>query len=311
MNNTKVLIVTPVYEDVESARLLFQHLKEQVPELRIVAVDDGSIYHPMQGEVLETLGIKGAVITLRRNLGHQGAIAVGLCYVHTFMQDYDCVVVMDSDGEDTPESIQELLRGFLESNVDVRVAERKRRNESFKFIQFYRIYKFLFRMLTGKVINFGNFMALKPRAVSRLSAMNEIWIHLAASVIASRLRVEGCKIDRGIRYVGASKMNFVGLVLHGFKGVMVFSEQVLIRMGGASLVVAISSVVVIFLAIILKLIDAASPGWFTTVIGSTIAIFLQTGVLTLITLMITGLVRVSTLNQVDFNSFIDHVKEIR
>lgn len=75
--------------------------------------------------------------------------------------------------------------------------------------------------------------------------------------------------------------------------------------------VAISSVVVIFLAIILKLIDAASPGWFTTVIGSTIAIFLQTGVLTLITLMITGLVRVSTLNQVDFNSFIDHVKEIR
>lgn len=311
MSNMKILVVTPVYEDVESARLLFQDLKEQFPSIRIVAIDDGSVLHPMQGEVLESLGIKGVVITLRRNLGHQGAIAVGLCYVHTFMQDYDCVVVMDSDGEDTPESMRELLQGFLVSQSDVRVAERRGRNESFKFIQFYRIYKLLFRMLTGKVINFGNFMVLKPRAVSRLSAMNEIWIHLAASVIASRLRVEGCKIDRGVRYVGSSKMNFVSLVLHGFKGVMVFSEQVLIRMGGASLVVAIVSVVVIFLATILKLIDAASPGWFSTVIGSTIAIFLQTGLLTLITLMITGLVRVSTLNQVDFNSFIDQVKEIR
>ncbi|HYN55503.1 MAG TPA: glycosyltransferase [Methylotenera sp.] len=311
MNKTKVLIVTPVYEDVESARLLFRDLKECVSDLRIVAVDDGSVYYPIEGEVLESLGMKGAVITLRRNLGHQGAIAVGLCYVHACMQDYDCVIVMDSDGEDTPESVRELLQGFIDSKSDVRVAERKRRNESFKFIQFYRVYKFIFRMLTGKTINFGNFMVLKPRAVSRLSAMNEIWIHLAASVIASRLRVEGCKIDRGVRYVGNSKMNFVSLVLHGFKGVMVFSEQVLIRMGGASLVVAITSVLVIFFAILLKLIDAASPGWFSTVIGSTVVIFLQTGVLTLITLMITGLVRVSTLNQIDFNSFIDHVKEVR
>ena len=312
MNNLKILVVTPVYEDVESARFLFKELKRCIQDLTIIAIDDGSIYQPIDAEALETLGIKGAVITLRRNLGHQGAIAVGLCYVNAFLpQDYDCVVVMDSDGEDTPESLCELLEGFNSSIADVRVAERKRRNESFKFIQFYRIYKFLFQTLTGKSINFGNFMALKPKAVSRLTAMNEIWIHLAASVIASKLRIEGCKIDRGTRYVGNSKMNFVSLVLHGFKGVMVFSEQVLIRMGGASLIVAIGSAIMILFAVVLKLIDAASPGWFSTVIGSTIAIFLQTGVLTLITLMITGLLRISTLNQIDFKSFIEEVKEIR
>lgn len=310
MNKTNIIIVTPVYEDVESARMLFKDLKKYFSEIRIVAVDDGSVNEPINADLLEELEMKGVVITLRRNLGHQAAIALGLCYVNEFLKNYDCVVVMDSDGEDTPSSVIELINDFEQSNAHIRVAERKRRNESFKFIQFYRVYKFVFRMLTGKVINFGNFMALKPMAVSRLSSMNEIWIHLAASVIASKLRIEACQIDRGVRYAGSSKMNFVGLVLHGFKGVMVFSEQVLIRMGGASLIVAITSVVVVFFAVFLKIIDAASPGWISTVVGSTLSIFLQTGVLTLITLMITGLVKVSSLNKVDFKSFIQDVKEI-
>lgn len=310
MNEPKVVIVTPVYEDVESARMLFRDLRECVGDVRIVAVDDGSVHHPMESGVLESLGMKGAVIKLRRNLGHQGAIAVGLCHVQASIHDYDCVVVMDSDGEDTPESVRDMLQGFVDSESDVRVAERNKRNESFKFIQFYRVYKFLFRILTGRTISFGNFMVLKPRAVSRLSAMNEVWIHLAAAVIASRLRIEGRRIDRGVRYLGRSKMNFVNLVLHGFKGVMVFSEQVLIRMGSASLVVAMTSVAVIAVAILLKLIDAASPGWLSTVVGSMVIIFLQTGVLTLITLMITGLVRVSTLNRIDFRNFIDSIIEV-
>jgi polyisoprenyl-phosphate glycosyltransferase len=310
MNKAKVVVVTPIYEDVESARLLFRDLRERISDLRIVAVDDGSVYHPVESEVLDSLKIKGAVIKLRRNLGHQGAIAVGLCYVHAVMRDYDCVIVMDSDGEDTPESIHELLQGFLDSEADVRVAERKKRKESFKFILLYWVYKFLFRVLTGKIIYFGNFMVLKPRSVARLSAMNEIWIHLAASVMASKLRIERRKIDRGVRYVGGSKMGFLNLVLHGFKGVMVFSEQVLIRMGGASLMVGLASAAVILVAIVLKMIDAASPGWLSTVIGSTVVIFLQTSVLTFITLMITGIVRVSTFNQIDFNSFVDQVIEV-
>jgi cellulose synthase/poly-beta-1,6-N-acetylglucosamine synthase-like glycosyltransferase len=169
MNNMKIVIVTPVFEDLESATLLFKDLKSNFQGIRVIAVDDGSLHQPIHSDVLEDLGIKGAVITLSRNLGHQAAIAVGLGYVDKFIDDYDFVVVMDSDGEDTPQSIRELVDGFNVSKSHVRVAERKRRNESFKFIQFYRVYKFLFRMLTGKVINFGNFMALKPISVSRLA----------------------------------------------------------------------------------------------------------------------------------------------
>jgi glycosyltransferase involved in cell wall biosynthesis len=306
----RLVIVTPVFEDVASARLLLRDLKATLGDVRVIAVDDGSVRDPIDAQALRDAGVRGSVIRLRRNLGHQGAIAVGLCHVHERLRDYDCVVVMDSDGEDTPASIPELIRGFIDSQADVRVAERKKRNESFRFVQFYRVYKFLFRVLTGKTIAFGNFMALKPPAVSRLAAMNEIWIHLAASVIASRLRVEPCKIDRGVRYTGSSKMNFVGLILHGFKGVMVFSEQVLIRIGGASVAVGGLSLLAMLAAVLLKLVHATSPGWLTTVIGSMLVFVMLTGVLTLVTLMLTGMVRIASLNHIDHQAFVDRIETV-
>ena len=310
MDNLELVIITPVYEDAESARTLFRELSGVVKDARIVAVDDGSLRHPLGEDALRSAGMKGAVIKLRRNLGHQGAIAVGLSYARESLGNFDCAIVMDADGEDAPASVRVLLQGFAESRADVRVAERKKRHEPLQFRLFYRMYRFLFRLFTGRTINFGNFMALKPAAVSRLTAMNEIWIHLPASVIASKLTVEGRRVDRGIRYSGSSKMNFLALVLHGSKGIIVFSEQVLLRMGGASLVVALTSVVMILVAVLLKIVHAATPGWASTVIASVVLIFLQTGVLTLVTLMITGLVRTSTLNRIDYKAFVERVIEV-
>jgi polyisoprenyl-phosphate glycosyltransferase len=47
-------------------------------------------------------GLSGVVIKLKRNVGHQRAIAIGLNYVADHHPDIACTVVMDSDGEDTP-----------------------------------------------------------------------------------------------------------------------------------------------------------------------------------------------------------------
>ena len=310
MSDGNLVIVTPVYEDEEAVQELCRVLSTVVSDSRIVVVDDGSVTHPLDGRILQSSGMRGAVVRLRRNLGHQGAIAVGLSYVHDSMNDVDYVVVMDSDGEDAPESIIMLLQGFASSAADIRVAERKKRSESVKFIICYNLYKLLFYLLTGKNINFGNFMILKTVALDRLTSMSEIWIHLAASVIASKFRIDVVRIDRGNRYAGAGKLSFVNLVLHGFKAIMIFSEQVLIRIGMASLSVAIASVLVISAAVVLKLVNEASPGWPSTVITAMITIFLQTSVLTLISLMITGLIRISTLNPINYRTFIKQVIEV-
>jgi hypothetical protein len=306
MEQPALIVVTPIFEDVEAAGQLCCELARLNPVPFVVAVDDGSVSQPVSAALLEQAGLQGIVLRLKRNVGHQRAIAIGLNYVaeHYPMAQ---VVVMDSDGEDKPSTIAELLRVLDNDNTDVVVAQRKSRVETFKFKAFYVVYKVIFQLLTGKRISFGNFMALKPAAVKRLAAMQELWIHVAGSVLVSRLRLATCPLDRGARYAGQSKMNFVGLALHGFKGLMVFAEDVLVRVGIACAVVATGSVVGSCAAIVLKVIGFATPGWFSVALGILLLVFLQTGVLALMSLLLTGVVRGGGISRDDYTTFIDEI----
>jgi hypothetical protein len=292
LSDAKLIVVVPIYEDAEAGSLLFKELAQQFGhDVFVVAVDDGSIRQPLEIDSLENAGLEGAILHLKRNVGHQRAIAVGLAYVSEAVQPGQQVVMMDSDGEDIPSTIPRLLKELASEHVDVAVARRNRRMETFRFRAFYAAYKQLFGLLTGRRISFGNFMALKAHSVKRLVAMPELSIHVAGAVLASKLRTAVCLLDRGPRYSGQSKMNFVGLVLHGFKGLMVFAEDVLVRVGVACAITASLSVVGIGATVILRLIGHSTPGWFSIALGILVLMFLQTGALTLMTLLLTGIIR--------------------
>lgn len=290
MKESSLIVLTPVYEDQSSARVMFQELKKHLGRFRVVAVEDGSMRDPLQISDLEETDVKGEILYLSRNMGHQRAIATGLSYVADKYPGQD-VIVMDSDGEDRPSDIPKLLQVLHDSGSDVAVAIRGRRSERLVFRFFYLIYRLLFSLLTGRTIEFGNFVALKPGSVNRLIKMQELWVHFPAAVIVSKLRIVPVQTDRGFRYVGQPKMNFVTLVLHGMRSVMVFAEDVLVRLGVLCVLVAVLSLLGILAVLILKYFGMATPGWVTTVAGFLIVIFFQIGILTLITLMITGVFR--------------------
>jgi hypothetical protein len=312
MTDSRFAVVMPIYEDEEASSRLFKELSAEYGDrVYVVAVDDGSIQQPVQIEALKRHGLNGVVIQLKRNVGHQRAIAIGINYVADHFPDMPCTVVMDSDGEDTPQSIRELVAPMQSPNIDVVVAQRKSRVETFRFKTFYLIYKLLFQFLTGRKISFGNFMALKPAALKRLAAMQELWMHVASCVLTSKLRVQTLPIDRGPRYASKSKMNFVGLALHGFRALMVFAEDVLVRVGIICALVAVATVMASTVAIGLKLAGFATPGWFSVALGILLLVFLQTGALTLMTLMLTGVVRSGAPNQIDYRAFIEDVKHVK
>lgn len=304
----RTVVVTPVFEDAEAATRLFAELSAVVgAALFVVAVDDGSVHEPLR---LDSLGgAAGVVLRLRRNVGHQRAIAIGLNYVADRLPDAGRVVVMDSDGEDRPETLPMLLRMLGHDGVDVVVAERRRRVETLRFRAFYAVYKRLFKFLTGRRIAFGNFMALGPGAVRRLAAMQELWTHVASCVLGSRLRIVTCPLDRGPRYAGQSKMNFVGLALHGFRALMVFAEDVLVRVGVACAIVSALAVAAMGFAVFLKIAGFATPGWFSVALGILVLMFLQTGTLTLLSLMLTGALRGAVVTAPAYDDFIDCVLE--
>lgn len=269
----------PLYNDWASATELVRNLDRALASkgwrVQVIAVDDGSIGSPPAA----LLGLSAIelveVVELETNLSHQRAIATRI--VHAYNSGpFDRLAIMDSDGEDTPEALVLLLDAACQDDGVAIVAQRAERSEGIAFRLFYQVYVRLFQLLTGKRINFGNFMVLPHGHVRRLVHVPNIWNNIAATLVHSRLPVRYVPTVRGRRYAGNSSMGFVGLVLHGLGAISVFAEIVFVRMLIASLAVLGSAAVGAILVVALKfLTDTAIPGWATNVMGFLVSIALQ------------------------------------
>jgi len=225
-------IVTPCFNDWDSLRQLLCELKLLItPEstFRVIVVDDGSTT-AISNDLIEALtGFSGILLTLNTNLGHQRAIAIGLAYVEEHCAG-DFVAVVDSDGEDRPSNIPILTEVAIAHPECIIVARRTNRAESTKFRIFYLLYKLFFRLLTGQNLDFGNFQIIPFSQVKRLTHSGALWNHFPAAVMRSKTVLVKVPTSRSKRYFGASHMNFISLVNHGFNAVAVFLDIVFIRL---------------------------------------------------------------------------------
>lgn len=305
-------IVAPVFEDRPAASRLFREIVACLGEqVYIVAVDDGSIADPLCATDLAEAGAHGVVIALKRNVGHQCAIAVGLDYVARHLPGARRVVVMDADGEDVPTTIATLLHVLSDSRVDVVVAQRRRRVASLRFKALHATYKLVFGLLTGRRIDFGNYMVMTGAAAQRLAAMGELRINVAGAVLVSRLRRRACLVDRGARYSGRSRMNFAGLALHGMRALEILADEVLLRVGGACFTAATAGLLAAGVALGFEGLGYASPVWFWLAIGLLLLAFLLTGAIALTALLGSGLARSSPLLPFDYGRLIHAVTPAR
>ena len=279
-------VVSPVFNDWDSFSILVLELSRQFAgsdlELHILAVDDGSS-QPFDLNALNLPANKCIqdieVIHLATNLGHQRAIAVGLAEVCERNKE-DLVIIMDSDGEDRPSDIVSLLGAAQKCPGSIIFASRIRRSEGIAFRLGYVIYKFIFRLLTGHTITFGNFCLIPITLADRLIHMSELWNNLASAIIRSRLGYQIVPIARGQRYTGISKMNVTSLIAHGLSAMSVSADLIFVRiLIGCSL---FSGLLIggISLAVLIRFATAlAIPGWATTVVGLLSVLLMQTVVL--------------------------------
>jgi glycosyltransferase involved in cell wall biosynthesis len=287
-------VVVPVYNDWISLKVLLVRLNEVAKTLGtnifVTVVDDGSI-EPLDGSVSDLsaltslLGIQ--VVHLAVNVGHQRAIAIGLC-VAAEDHNLDAALVMDGDGEDPPESISTLLKNAEGQKDFCIVAQRRKRMEKISFKLSYLVYKGVFRLVTGKEISFGNFSLISRGYLRRLVMISELWNNLAAAILHSRLPVDKVPIDRGHRYAGSSKMSFVSLVVHGLSGISVYANEIFARMLLLTIfmvsLTTISIATVLFLRIFYP--QYATPGWATTVSFGMIIILMQVFFTTLSSILV-------------------------
>jgi len=278
----RIAVVTPVLDDWKSFVALLAEISNEFAGSNymfdVYAVDDGSVIAVDLQKIelpQDTCIARIEIVHLALNLGHQRAIAVGLCEVAD-RADIDTVIVMDSDGEDRPVEIAALLANSREQPGDIVLAGRTKRSEKFAFRLGYSLYRALFRILTGQGISFGNYSALPIAAVRRLVYMPDLWNNLAASVMRSRLPYRVVPTIRGVRYHGRSRMNLTSLTVHGLSAMSVHTETIFVRvLLGASLVGGLSVMGIIGVALIRFATDLAIPGWATTVAGDLLIIIFQ------------------------------------
>ena len=282
MTDVGSLILIPVYNDWPAFGKLLELLDDALSRagLRadVLAVDDGSTIHDEPGMATGPFRAIGkiGVLRLRRNRGHQRAIAIGLAYVEAKIP-CRLVVLMDADGEDDPVDVPRLIARFeAEKGAPIVFAERTRRSESWRFRLCYQAYKILHLALTGVAVRVGNFSVIPRERLAGLVAVSDLWNHYAAAVFASRQPFALLPTRRARRLDGHSRMNFVGLVIHGLSALSVFSDVIGVRLVIAAMLMIVAGLVGMAATVGVRLFtELAIPGWATSAFGLLFVLLLQ------------------------------------
>jgi hypothetical protein len=277
-----LLILIPIYNDWAAAGLLLPRLDQVLSDADLTAgvllIDDGSTKdapaHWLGNDWRALDCIE--VLSLRRNVGHQRAIAIALAFVERHRSP-ETVVVMDGDGEDAPEDVPRLLACLDQHKQSTVVfAERTRRSESAMFQAFYALYRWTHRMLTGIPVRVGNFSIIPFQLLRRLVVVSELWNHYAAAVFKARLPRASIPTERAPRLAGKSRMNFVDLVMHGLSALSVHAELVGVRLVVVTAIVASVMVAALLATAGLSLFTPLTmPAWTSTAVAVLLIVLLQ------------------------------------
>ena len=176
MNNC--FIVTPTFNDWKSLNKLLLSIDKNIKglkrKIRILIINDCST----EKNDLNIKNLKNInsikILNLKKNVGNQKSIYIGLKYLKKYAID-STIVVMDSDGEDDPLELKKLIKLSIKNKNIIFVASRKKRQESLflKFLNSIRL--FITYILTGKYINFGNFSAYSSKHLKKIFSTNDMW----------------------------------------------------------------------------------------------------------------------------------------
>jgi hypothetical protein len=291
LTGSPFLILIPLFNDWETFAKLVVRIDEVLVasgrQADILIVDDASLIDP---DPESGFGPYRAVrridvLRLRRNLGHQRAIALGLAYIHEQLTPaHGAVVVMDGDGEDAPEDVPRLLdRLEAEEGRMIVFAERTRRSESLSFQFFYFLYRYVHLLLTSVRVRVGNFSAIPRPRLESLVAVSELWNHYAAAAFHSRQPYCTVPTQRARRLGGSSSMNFVALVTHGLSAISVYREIIGVRLLVLAIILALGAILGLTVTVFMRLATTlAIPGWAPSATGILLIVLLQAMVLSLV-----------------------------
>jgi polyisoprenyl-phosphate glycosyltransferase len=228
----KIKILIPVYNDWQSVFELLKNINLEVSKLEgefsVIIVNDASTESRSEFS-LNLSNLKSIqVINMKENKGHARCNAAGLKYINE-KEEFDYVIPMDGDGEDRPEELNLLIEKIKEYPDTVVTANRVKRSEGFIFKFCYLVHKYLTLVFTGQSIKYGNYTCLPKSAVSVMVNEPATWSSFSGALAKIEKDRKSIPSERGTRYFGPSKMNFINLLKHSLSIIAVFKKTLIIR----------------------------------------------------------------------------------
>ena len=230
----KIYIVLPTYNDWKSLEKVLEilnfTLKNLKKDIYILIINDCSTEKFKKTKNFKNFK-KIIVLNLKKNLGSQKAIYVGLKYLQKKIKDYNNIIIsiLDSDGEDDPKVLNKLIQ-ITERKKDFFVfVSRKDRTENkfLKILNKARLYLTL--ILTGKFINFGNFSSFPSSLLKRITFNDDIFLAFSSGVAKNYSKLFLYNVKKNKRFYDTSKVNIKFLIIHSIKIISVFYKIVFLR----------------------------------------------------------------------------------
>lgn len=268
MNNSKVVIVVPCYNEEEvlqeTTRQLSNVLEgmerdKKIVEGKLLFVDDGSrdaTWHIIEQLSVDNPRVMG--LKLAHNVGHQQALWAGLEWAAN--APFDAAISIDADLQDDVHAIVEMTDRFNQG-IDIVYGVRKERKTDTFFkkhtAQFF--YKLMQTMGGDVVYNHADFRLMSKRALQALIAHPERNLFLRGIVRSLGYPSDFVYYDRNERYAGESKYPLSKMLNFAIDGITSFSVKPL-RL--------ITSLGVLFVLIAIGIIGYAIYEYFS---GQTVA----------------------------------------
>lgn len=261
-------VVSPVFNEEQGIEAFYSELRSALVgiadmEYEIIFVDDGS--QDDSYGILKELGANDPgvrVLRLSRNFGHQVAITCGVDHAKG-----DAVVIIDSDLQDPPEVIPEMVRAWRDG-ADVAYGQRRERSgeSRFKLATAKGFYRFIQRLSDTEIPpDVGDFRLLSRPVVDVLKQMREEDRYVRGLVAWAGFTQVPVMYDRNPRIAGASNYPLKSMMKLALDGVTSFSDKPLKIATGLGLMVSAAAALLAVYIVVSKLLNpsASVPGFAT------------------------------------------------
>jgi len=263
-------VIAPIFNEAGNIPELYRRVKETLEQTgeswELLMIDDGST-DDSTDEIRQLASQDDHIrpIIFARNFGHQIAVTAGLDYSRG-----QAVVIIDSDLQDPPEVILEMIARWKEGFEVVYAQRSEREGETwFKLLTANIFYRLIYRITDVKIpMDTGDFRLMDRKVVEVMKQMRERHRFLRGMSSWVGFKQTGVTYKRAARFSGETKYPLKKMVKFASDAITSFSYfplQLAMYLGFIS---AGLSIIAIPVVIILRMVgEHAFLGQATTLIA--------------------------------------------